>query len=84
MDNIKNLLFLIPIMLYYFAESMVVAIFVTLVWRAFLTDFTGIYIKYFQWVAIIWILKVIFFDVFKMMAGFMVAPPPQNQEDKEN
>ena len=82
-DLLKNIFFLIPIMLYYFVESMLAAIFVTLVWRVFLVDLFGVYITYFQWVAIIWIFKVIFFDVFKIFSMFM-AVPPQNQEQNNN
>jgi hypothetical protein len=83
MDNLKNLLYLIPVMIYYFIESMFTGLFVTLVWRAFLAQPLNVYITYFQWVAIIWIIKVLFFDVFKLISAFMFMPP-QNQNNENN
>jgi len=84
MDNLKNILFIIPVMLYYFVEAMVVGIFITLVWRIFLAEALNIYIGYFQWVAIIWIIKVLLFDVFKLISAFMFAPPQNNNEDNNS
>jgi len=68
-DSLKNILFIFPVMGYYLLESMILAIFVGFVWRFFLQKFTGIDVGYLQWVAIIWIIKVIFFDVFKLISG---------------
>lgn len=69
-DNIKNLFLLFPVMLYYFVEALFVGIFISLVWNVFLYDLFGVHITYFQWVAIIWIIKVLIFDIFKLLASF--------------
>lgn len=69
MDNLRNLLFLFPVMGYYLLESAIAALFVGFVWRFVLAVPTGIYINYLQWTAIIWIIKVVFFDVFKLISG---------------
>lgn len=80
MDNLKNLLFIFPVMFYYFLESLIAAIFVGFVWRFALQPVLNIEIGYFQWVAIIWIIKVVFFDVFKLISGLS----SMNNNQKEN
>ena len=82
--DLKNLLFLIPIMIYYFFESLRAAVFINIGWKYVLYPLTGVYITYFQWVIIIWIIKVIFFDVFKLLSGFNSTPPPKNDDDNDN
>jgi len=85
MNNFKNIWFLFPVMGYYLLESMVAAIFVTLVWRFLLFPIFSINITYLQWVAIIWVVKVVFFDVFKLISGLSSIPPQilqnENKED---
>jgi hypothetical protein len=81
MDNLKNLLFIFPVMLYYFFESLIAALFVAFVWRFALQPTLGIEIGYFKWVAIIWIIKVVFFDVFKLISGLTSM---NNQKQEEN
>lgn len=81
MDNLKNLFYIIPVMLYYFVESMIISIFVSIVWRLLLAPGLDFYIGYFQWVAMIWIVKVVFFDVFKLIGGIMVMPPQNENND---
>lgn len=65
----RNLLFIIPVMVYYFFESLIIALFISVIWKYFLSESTDIYLTYFQWVLVIWIIKVIFFDVFKLITG---------------
>jgi len=65
MKNFKNIIYLIPIFFYYLAESFLIALFVNLVWKFLLYSTFKIGISYFQWVGIIWIVKIIFFDIFK-------------------
>lgn len=81
--DIKNLFYILPVMLYYFAESAVISIFVTLVWRFFLEPIFNIHIGYFQWLGMIWIVKIIFFDVFKLLNSVMIVPP-QNEINENN
>jgi hypothetical protein len=81
MNNLRNILFIFPVMGYYLLESVVLAIFVRFVWIFFLQDFTDVEIGYHQWVAIIWIIKVIFFDVFKLISSLgTMNNPNENQQ----
>ena len=82
MDNFKNILFIFPVMVYYFLESIVIAIFISVIWKLVLQSLTTINITYFQWVCIIWIIKVIFFDVFKLLSGLSTMNN-QNKETEE-
>lgn len=85
MDNWKNIFFIFPVMGYYLLESIVAAIFVNFVWRFVLEDFTGYTIGYMKWVAILWLIKVIFFDVFKLISGLSTMDNfNQNEENQEN
>lgn len=83
--DLKYLLFLFPVMLYYFVESALAGIFVYLAWKFVLQPTFNIEITYFQWVIIIWIIKVIFFDIFKLLASFMNTNnnPTNNTENNE-
>jgi hypothetical protein len=82
MDNFKNIWFIFPVMVYYFLESIVIAIFISVIWKLVLQSLTTINITYFQWVCIIWIIKVIFFDVFKLLSGLSTMNN-QNKETEE-
>jgi len=73
MGNLRNIWFLFPVMGYYLLESMILAIFVTLIWKFLFYPLTGIHISYLHWAGIIWIVKVIFFDVFKLISGLASA-----------
>ena len=55
---------------YFLLESVIISFFVSFVWRFFIEQIVDVKITYVQWVAIIWIIKVVFFDVFKLLAGF--------------
>ena len=72
MKNLGNLMYLLPIMVYYAIESFIIALFVSLLGRTILVDLLG-GVSYLQWVAIIWIIKVVFFDVFKLITGLTGA-----------
>jgi hypothetical protein len=69
LEQSKNLLFIFPVMLYYALESLIAAVVVNFVWVIALRPLFNISINYLQWVAIIWIIKVVFFDVFKLISG---------------
>ena len=65
MSLLKNLFLIIPVMIYYFIESMISGLFVMLVYDNMLYQLFTYEVSYKQWVCMIWIIKVIFFDVFK-------------------
>ncbi len=79
-ESWKNIFFIFPVMGYYLLESIVIAIFVNIVWKFILQDFIGIEINYIKWVAIIWILKLLLFDVFKLISGLA----QYNNQNEEN
>jgi hypothetical protein len=83
MDIIKTILMLFPVMIFYLVEAMFSAIFVNLAWRFILQPKFGIEITYFDWVAIIWIIKILLFDVFKMLNGVNIINNPTNRENDE-
>jgi len=86
MDKIFNdILFVFPIMLYYALEALVVGIFITLVWKFILSRYFGD-MGYLQIVAIYWIVKMLFFDVFELLSGLhsFGSNILENQEDNEN
>ncbi len=70
LDTVKNLILLFPLLIYYFIEALFLGLFIQVIWRFFLSELFNLYIGYFQWVCIIWIVKVIFFDIFKIIASF--------------
>lgn len=79
MINIKGIISIIPIMIYYLVESFIISLPVSLVWESFLQpvfefDF---HLKYMNWVWIIWICKCILFDVYKIS----VFNNKNNEED---
>jgi hypothetical protein len=82
--DLRNILFIIPIMVYFFVESLVTALFVSVIYRIFLAEALNVYIKYSQWVAVIWIVKVLLFDVFKLIKGVEVIVPEENKEEANN
>jgi hypothetical protein len=64
----KQLFYIIPVMLYYFIESIISATPINLIWKFFFAPKFNFEILYIHWVLIIWMIKVIFFDVFKFAA----------------
>ena len=76
----RNLFILLPIMGYYLLESLLIALFVSFVWNFFLQQLFNINVSYLQWVAIIWIIKIIFFDLFKT---FLHTINNEDKNDKE-
>ena len=85
MSLLKNLFLIIPVMLYYFIESLISGLAVMFLYDYFLLSLTGFEITYKQWVVIIWIIKIIFFDVFKFNhVQNNVFEEENNEEKKEN
>lgn len=66
--KLESLYFIFPIMLYFIFEALIVGVFISVLWKFFLTNNFG-HLGYFQIVVIYWIIKMLFFDVFKLIAG---------------
>ena len=81
--DFKNLLFVFPVMFYYLLEALIVGLFVTIVWKLVLANVI-IDIGYFQWVGIYWIVKMLFFDVFKLITGLTSAGITQERLSDDN
>jgi len=81
LENLKNILFIFPVMVYYFFESLIISIFISFVFDFVLSSIININISYFQWVCIIWIIKIVFFDVFKLISG--LSTMNNNIKEKE-
>ena len=84
-DLLRNMLFVFPVMLYYVLEALIVGFFITAVWMLLLKNSLGT-ITYFQVVGIYWIIKMLFFDVFKLIAGFssLGSNMEQDRDIEEN
>ena len=80
-DKLKSVFSIFPIMIYYAVEALIVSLFITVIWNTVLIDKFG-RIGYFQWVAIYWIIKMLLFDVFKLISSFTAAGNINN--DKKN
>ena len=55
-----------PIMFVYLFESMFIALFIMTIWNFSLFDLFKYDVSYIQWVGIIWIYKILNFDVYKI------------------
>ncbi len=82
MDYFRNLGILIPIASYYFVESLVIAIFINIIWKYIILPKTGIDFTYIQWVFIIWAIKIVLFDVFKFLMGFGISQHMQEHQNQ--
>lgn len=49
----------------YFMESIFIGFFINLAWKFVLCPIFNIEINYFQWVFIVWIIKMLFYDILK-------------------
>jgi hypothetical protein len=78
---LRNLIFLIPIIFYYFFESLLLAIFINLPWMFIFQPKFNFHISYLDWVFIIWVCKLILFDVFKMIASINNINNINNQDN---
>ena len=70
-------------MLYYALEAIIVGVFIMLVWKLFLSQFLG-NVGYLQIVSIYWIFKMLFFNVFNLIAGLSTAGSNMQQEMDAN
>ncbi|MDA3780959.1 MAG: hypothetical protein PF487_12180 [Bacteroidales bacterium] len=68
-EKLESLKFIFPIMLYFMFEAIIVGVFITILWVFFLANKFG-HLNYFQIVVIYWIIKMLLFDVFKLINSF--------------
>ena len=78
-DLLRNMLFVFRVMLYYVLEALIVGFFITFIWMLLLKNSLGT-ITYFQIVGVYWIIKMLFFDVFKLLAGLSTKESNIEQE----
>jgi len=67
-EKLESLYFIFPIMVYFIFEAAIVGLFISVLWKLFLTNNFG-NLGYLQIVIIYWIIKMLLFDVFKLIAG---------------
>ena len=65
---LNNIAFIFPVMTYYALEALIVSIFISGIWKLLLSQHL-FEIGYLQIVGIYWIIKMLFFDVFKLISG---------------
>jgi hypothetical protein len=66
--KVKSILSVFPIMIYYLVESMLMSLVITPVWNKWLaSSINMIELSWWEWSLILWIIKVSFFDIFKVI-----------------
>ena len=78
-----NLLFIFPIMFYYAMEALIVSLFISAIWKLLFANAIGD-ISYFQIAGGYWIVKMLFFDVFKLITGLSAANTNIREDMEEN
>jgi len=78
---LNNILFIFPVMGYYALEALIVGLFVMVIWKLFLSQFLG-NVGYFQIIAIYWIIKMLLFNVFNLIAGLSSAGSNMQMEEQ--
>ena len=73
---LSDLTYLFPVMFYFLLEAIIVGTFITILWKIFLNNLWGL--GYLQIVVIYWTIKMLFFDIFKLIGSFQ--PPPKQPE----
>jgi len=65
---LSDLLFIFPVMFYFLLEALVVGLIISVIWKIFFT-YLICELTYLQIVGGYWILKLVLFDVFKLISG---------------
>ena len=78
-EQFNNISFIFPVMVYYVLESLIVSVFIMIVWKLLLSNYLG-NIGYLQIAGIYWIFKMLFFDVFKLISGLHSAGSNMQKE----
>jgi len=79
---LNDILFIFPVMGYFAIEAIIVGVFITILWKLFLSMHLG-HLGYLPIVVIYWIIKMLLFDVFKIIAGFSNSGTQIQQETEE-
>lgn len=79
---LNNILFIFPVMAYYAFEAIIVGMFISIIWKLLLSQHLGD-VGYFQIIGIYWIVKMLLFDVFKLIAGLSSAGSNMEREMEE-
>ena len=84
----KDILYIFPVMIYFAFEALIVAVFISLVWKFLISQYLGD-LGYFQVVGFYWIAKMILFDVFKLISGLSTmsnkfTQQPETDEEEDN
>jgi len=58
-----------PFIVFYFFESLLIALFVSVCWNLVIYPTINFYLTYFQWVILIWIIKIVFQNIFTVLQG---------------
>jgi len=83
MNIFKNLIYIIPLLIYYFFESIFIGVIIYFIWKwVFEWRFTFPPLTYFDWVMIVFIIKMLLFDLFKISPFLGMSPTIINQEEK--
>jgi Zn-dependent protease len=77
----KDILFIFPVMGYYALEAIIVGIFITIIWKLFLSMFFCD-VGYLQIIAIYWIVKMLLFNVFNLITGLASAGSNMQMEEQ--
>lgn len=77
---LNNLIFIIPVMIYYVVEAFLVGIFITYIWKFIVAPHLG-NLTYLQIVGMYWIIKMLLFDVFKLVTGLAAMNVSTPDED---
>jgi len=83
-NKLKDILFIFPVMLYFLLEALIVGLIISTIWKFFLSYTFNFNIGYFQIVAIYWIIKMLLFDVFKLVAGLNSVGSNMEKEMEDN
>lgn len=84
MSNLKHLLLIVPIIFYYLIESIIIGSVVFLIWKFKFQLRFDFSLDYFDCVFIIWIIKMIFFDVFKISNTFTALTTDMDNNDNDD
>ena len=83
MSILKNMYYILPVLMYYFIESIIIGFIIYLFWILSLKNlFFNFEIEYVEWVIIIFCIKAIFFDVFKLLKSLNIPQDNNNNVEK--
>ena len=81
-NPLKHIAFIFPVMGYFALEALIVGLVIGFLWKFFLLNYFG-HIGYLQIVVIYWIIKMLLFDVFKLIVGIGGMNDPNEEKPEE-